>query len=106
MQMVTNAGLTVIVITLALAGCVGNGVAPPQTSCPSPALSEEAITQIVTNDIKRRGRSFDPKTGKISVSRDGCNYLFAYRAVRERPGAHWTYVIDEDGKVVEILPGL
>jgi hypothetical protein len=106
--MVSSMNIRVELLLVAAAIIAGCAVSPSPGvtgACQAATLSEQRILEIVSADIERKGRRFDPRAGKYAITRDGCDYLFAFRAVPERPGAHWTYVIDQFGKVVEFLPG-
>lgn len=76
-----------------------------KSKCTKPQLTNTRILEIVKTEAKKRGWVFDPKQWEYKVSRRDCIYVFFASQVPAVPGGHFWYEIDEDGKVIEVIPG-
>jgi hypothetical protein len=76
-----------------------------KSACTKPQLTNERILEIVKTESKKRGRVFDPKQWEYKVTRRDCIYVFFASQVPAVPGGHFWYEINEDGKVIEVIPG-
>jgi len=78
----------------------GNACAPRQ-------YSDKELLKIVDDEIvKRRGSLVSAFRTEVSIKRSGCEYLIGIEDIPAHPGGVLRVRIDEEGKVVEFVPGL
>ena len=89
------------ILTAILSSCAESSAACEEE------LPQDQIQSIVDAETMRRLGSV-PRASerKITIDREGCDYIYFEQRIPLVPGAHLEVRIDEHGRVIDYTPGL
>lgn len=76
------------------------GCAAQSESCPHELGREDLLRIVAAEKARQTGRPDEPYERNVTITRDGCDYVYFEERLPATPGAHLMIRMDGRGKVV------